>query len=308
MKRHLILLVFSFCAAALHAQSVPYLNVPADARALALGGATAALPADAFALYHNPAAMAFAPHKAALGLSYGTWQPTAAGNSLFDGAGTFKVGQNLGLGFAGRYFAHPAYDVTDKNGTLTGQFSPKEMDFAVGAAYKVVDFLSIGAGLRYTGSTLAAGSKASALSADLALMARVKGLQLALGLAHLGSKPDYGTGTYDLPSMIRLGAAYPLQMKEAHRLTLSVEARYLLSAASVAAALGLEYAFKDLVFVRAGYHYGDALKAIPSYASVGAGLKFAGISLGGAYLLAGGDSPLKNSLSLSLGFDIAPTR
>ena len=83
-------------------------------------------------------------------------------------------------------------------------------------------------------------------------------------------------------------------------ITASAEVDYLLSGALMAS-LGAEYWFlNDHLGVRAGYHYGDAAKAIPSYASLGLGAKFAGISFDFAYLL--GSSAIGGSLCFGLGY------
>ena len=66
-----------------------------------------------------------------------------------------------------------------------------------------------------------------------------------------------------------------------------------------AAAVGASYAFDDMVFVRAGYRYGGK-SVIPSYASVGAGVRFAGVKVDLAYVVS--SSPMANTLGVSLGY------
>ena len=66
----------------------------------------------------------------------------------------------------------------------------------------------------------------------------------------------------------------------------------------LAASFGATYAFDDMVFVRAGYRYGGQT-VVPSFASIGAGVKFIGIKLDLAYLIA--SEALGNTLALSLG-------
>ena len=55
------------------------------------------------------------------------------------------------------------------------------------------------------------------------------------------------------------------------------------------------------VSVRAGYRYGGD-SVIPSFASVGAGVKLFGVHLDAAYLIASGDSPLKNTFCIGIGY------
>ena len=54
-----------------------------------------------------------------------------------------------------------------------------------------------------------------------------------------------------------------------------------------------------MVFVRAGYRYGGK-SVIPSYASVGAGVRFAGVKVDLAYVVS--SSPMANTLGVSLGY------
>ena len=56
-----------------------------------------------------------------------------------------------------------------------------------------------------------------------------------------------------------------------------------------------------MVAVRAGYRYGGK-SVIPSFTSVGIGLKFVGITLDVAYLMADKTSPMRNTLEFGLGY------
>jgi len=54
-----------------------------------------------------------------------------------------------------------------------------------------------------------------------------------------------------------------------------------------------------MVFVRAGYHLGTDKAPLPSFATVGAGFKYAGFSLNVAYLTA--NNIIGNTLTFGLG-------
>ena len=70
--------------------------------------------------------------------------------------------------------------------------------------------------------------------------------------------------------------------------------------AKVAAALGAEYTYDGFASIRAGFHYGGESVMQPTFASVGAGVKFMGIKLDLAYLI--GSGAMKNTLALGLGY------
>ena len=82
-------------------------------------------------------------------------------------------------------------------------------------------------------------------------------------------------------------------------LTIGAEVDYLFQG-GLMAGLGVEYTIVDIVSLRGGFHYGDAAKAVPMYASLGLGVKFAGVHLDAAFLLA--SKTLGNTLMFGLGY------
>ncbi len=55
-----------------------------------------------------------------------------------------------------------------------------------------------------------------------------------------------------------------------------------------------------IAFLRVGYHYSTQDKGLPSFASAGLGLKFAGVELNAAYLFA--SEALGNTMTFGLGY------
>ena len=68
----------------------------------------------------------------------------------------------------------------------------------------------------------------------------------------------------------------------------------------VGAALGAQYGWNDMVFARAGFHLGTGKAPLPTYASVGLGVKFVGVHLDVSYLLA--SKVLGNTLCVGIGY------
>ena len=66
------------------------------------------------------------------------------------------------------------------------------------------------------------------------------------------------------------------------------------------AAAGVQYSFRDMVFARAGYHYGADKAVLPSFASAGLGVKFFGVELNVAYLFA--SDALGGTMTFGLGY------
>lgn len=125
----------------------------------------------------------------------------------------------------------------------------------------------------------------------------LRSLRASVEVCNLGSGLDYGSGPYGQPALARASVA----IKPLKGLLLTAGTDYLFSGALMAGT-GLEYSIFDLVFIRAGFHYGDAAKAIPSYATVGLGLKLKGFSLD-AVTLPGGFSPVCGTTMLRLGYE-----
>lgn len=293
-----------------YAQSVAFLNIPSDAKSIAMGGASVAMEATAFAAGNNASAMSLGENKSKIGVNYLQWQPDGTNNGLISGAAYYKFNR-LAVGIAGNSFSYKEYDIYSDNGASSSSFKPSEMVLNFGVSYKVISNLSIGVNAKYISSKLASvefiEDYKNGMSAafDLSVMYKLGRLNVAAMATNLGSKISYGTtsafGSYDLPAAVKCGASYAMGVGSNSLLTGSLEAGYLLYASGVAAGLGAEYAFKDMVFVRAGYNVGDENVTIPSYASFGIGAKLFGFNLDAAYLLAGSGSPLKNTLSIGLG-------
>ncbi len=303
MKKTIISIIFFVSTLPVAAQTASFLNLSPDIRAMGMAGASLALDAQAFALYNNPAAMALSENTLSVGATYGMWQPNASDNTLFGASGFGKIGKNLGIGLTGRYFTHQPYNISSGQGALTGSYTPKEYAVEMGAAYLITKGLSIGVNARFIQSAIAENHQDNAFAADIAMMYKIKNFSLAAAVTNLGNKMNFGYDDYSLPSLVKAGIAYKMFFSKIHCVSFSVEGDYHLSGnKGIMGGIGIEYALKDMVFVRAGYHLGDETKVIPSYTSVGLGVKFFGISLNAAYLLAQKDSPLANSLSVSLGW------
>lgn len=302
MKKIVLAIAFLFASLSLPAQSAAFLNISPDAYTMGMAGASIALNPTAFAFYNNPAAMVFYENTGSIAASYNLWQPSASNNRLFAASGFGKSGDKMAFGFSGRFVTHQPYDITNDQGVVSGTYTPREYALEGGGAFKIWRF-AIGVTFRYIGSDLGGEKPGSAFGADLALMYKTETLSLAASVVNFGTNLNYGgDSTYTLPTMSKVGFAYNIAFLEQHRASLGLEWDYLFSGGSMVAG-GLEYAFKETAFLRLGYHWGDADKAIPSYASIGLGVKFYGVTINAAYLIAFGESPMKNTLSLSLGYD-----
>lgn len=314
IKPYLLLSLTLLLPAGLYAQSgAQFLNIPADAASAATGGVAALSRASAFSGIVNPAGIALSEKTMAAGVNYMKWQPGESANDYLSMSGYYKVTDRLALSLSGVMFLHKSYEMSSDQGVFAGTFKPKEYSVAVGAAYRIVGNLSAGVNLRYIGSQLSSAAAvpgykdASAFAADISVMYRFRNFNFVAGASNLGSKLKYGSGPefrgYDLPAAATLGAAYGVAIADGHIINVGARGEYLLYGKEMVAGAGAEYAFKEMVFVRGGYRYGNSEQVVPSYFSAGLGVEFFGVTLDGVFIIAQKDSPLKNSFGVTIGYE-----
>ena len=294
MKKFFLFFAATAASLSLHAQSAAFVNFNPDPVAAALAGTGIARTADAYALENNVAAMSLNGSQMAVAAGYGLWQPKAAKAQLLSAGGYYRISEKFAIGLQFKDMLYSAYDIVAADGRSKGTYSPSEMAVGLGLSYRIADGFSAGLSFRYLGSTLAENAKASAFGGDVALKYEKDAFQAGLSVCNIGTPVNYGGDNYAQPGIVRAGAAYSVA-----GLTASAEVDYLFSGALMAG-LGLEYTFADIVSLRGGFHYGDAAKAIPMYASLGLGLQFAGFHLDAAFLTA--SKTLGNTFMVSLGY------
>jgi len=280
------------------AQALPFAGVSTDVSSLGKAGADAVETASVRgAAFGNVAAVPFSGTTLDVAAGYAMWKPTSG--NIISVSGAYSLGGKLGLAAGFSYGMNPEYGITDPSGASKGTFRPTDMQLAVGASYRFLPYLSVGANVGYASSSLAEGHSYGAVTADAFVMGQFSGVKVALGVTDLGSAVTSASGAkFSLPTALTLGAGYAAVLADKHALDLQLEADYYLEGA-FAAALGAEYAFDEMVFLRAGYRYGGD-SVLPSFASVGAGAKFMGIRLDVAYLI--GPGALANTIAVGLGY------
>lgn len=299
MKAIMAAVLLSVSGLVLNAQTLPSLLLVQDPVSVSTGMSGVVADGSAFSLQNNVAAMSISDSRADIRAGVGLWQPSYAGIKAVGAGGFMRFGK-LGVGLDLEMLMMPAYGGVSDNGAALrdSEFSPSETNFAAGVSYAFMDYLSAGLTLRYAGSKLAADASAAVFGADLALYFKKDGITAGLSVNNIGTKVKYSDTAYPQPMMARVGAGYELGLSSSS-LAISAEADVLF-AGGVMAGAGCEYAFKDMIFARVGYHYGNSANVIPSYASAGLGLKLFGLHLDVAYMFA--SEVLSNSMIVSLGY------
>lgn len=289
MRKIIASILFLGICTCVFAQAVPFLNIPSDARTAAMGGTGIALEKGAFTLDNNMATSAMTHRTAAFGANFWSWAPSTSALKLINASGYYRFGK-FAVALGGKYCMEKPFDVVSAVGKPLGTYTPSSFTLGAGFAYRIIDPLAVGVTLRYVSANYYENIKEGTVAADINATFSKGGLRAAVGVANLGGKIKGSP----LPAMAKVGAAYHIGGFQA-----SAEVDYLFAGA-IMAGIGAEYGFKDIAFIRAGFHYGDAQKAIPTYASVGLGVQYWGVRLDATWITA--SSVLGNSLGFSLSY------
>ena len=275
-------------------QDLSVLAANPDARTAAMGNA--AVAADGMYLYNNPSAFLCANKKFSADASASIYEKTEGYEGTF-GLYTATVGYkfaNRHAAFAGfRYAGGLRLKGYDMLGEPTKDYQPYNWTIDLGYAYMIGNGFSAYAvgnvifshlsknavggaftiGASYQKSTTTAGNK----SANLMLDAKV---------GAIGPQLDYGNGNKTtMPTYVAVGGALTLDVADKHQVGGAWSTRYFFRPSEYKVLMlgaGLEYTYNKMVSLRAGYEYGDRNL---SHFTMGAGFKYGGLLLNGAYML-----------------------
>lgn len=318
MKRTIYTILALLCAMpAVFAQGTAFQELRLDRSPVytAMAGAgLASSSSTAFAAFGNPAAAPFSNSKFDVTVAYGMLSPSSQmSQNAFSAGLNAKLGRVVALSFAGNYNAGKELEniISDINGNrTTNKFRASSMQFALGLGVNVFKGLSLGVNLKYAMQNLTtkdtSGKKVPECSstypvfaADAYLLYKWRFLGVTAGVASLGSTVRDADGNrFKIPSSARLGVNFAETFGQKHFVDASVDADYYFSGAA-AAALGAQYGFNDMVFVRAGYRYGGK-SVVPSFASAGLGVKFFGVHIDASYVF--GNDSMANTFCVGLGY------
>lgn len=260
----------------------------------------ASISETAYSSFRNSSVIPLSEDRMDIGLSWQNWAPQGAGSSNFNFGSSFKANDRFGLAIGADVQSGEEYSQTDLNGNSTGSFSPLEMILCSGVGIKIIDGLSLGLNARYSSQKLAKDASYSAFSGDLFASWHIRSVNLTAGVSSIGSSVKSADGTsFSLPSSATVGADWSIGLSEIQKVNLVADADYFFSGA-VSAAIGAQYSFRNLIFLRAGYHIGSDKSALPSFASAGLGVKFKEFKLNAAYILA--SEALAGTLTVGLGY------
>jgi len=276
MKKFIIIILACLVSfSALNAQNAPSLLINWNPETVATGGSS------------NDVAFAASSSKSDIDAVYGMWAPQSADNNIIAADASILLADRFAIRVQGANLKdNQSSTGFNELGTPTGKFFPSELLVGAGFAYKINTAIAVGVDVKALMAKYGENLSSNAYGADVSFAYSAKGLTAGVSVRNIGAK---------LPMLIRASGEYLVSGFRA-----SAEVNYLLSGA-IMASVGAEYGIKDMVFLRAGYHYGDAAKAVPSFASCGLGLKFFGVKLNAGYLL--GSKTLGGTMLFGLGYE-----
>jgi len=277
------------------------LRIPVGSRGVALGGGVVAETNGVEALFWNPAGASFVNKSAEAMFSHVSWIADLKVNYLavianFGGVGVFGVSlKSLDFGEI------PITTVDEPEGTGE-MFSPTFLTAAVSYSRRMTDRIYVGANLKLVTERILRES-ATGFAVDIGLQYRLEsGLRFGAVMKNIGGNmkfdgPDLEWGvvipgsepgspvrslrvplqSFELPAAFELGFSYNFKIGESHSLTFAGSFQNNNFSLDEYKA-GLEYAFSNILFLRAGYSYVNETDYIFNSPSFGVGLN---IPLGG---------------------------
>lgn len=250
-----------------------FLNLPAGARAMALGGTGASTASGPLAVFWNPAGLA--PDS----LTTGGGRVVADHNESIlsfrqDLVGGQVVRGRQGIGLALNTHYTNSIDERDALGNLVGTFGVTDMAAALGFAGRVGTSVRLGGSVNWVREDIA-GSAVSALGLSAGGMldvARVPGLTLGAAVRNLGKSPAYKTDSgadgdpVEQPLTLTAGASYGRRMGRAHLLAAADAVK--LRGDSAGGRLGLEFAPTPTFALRGGWMLGQGAADLTAGAGV----------------------------------------
>lgn len=260
----------------------------------------AALDGTAYSSFRNSSVIPLAAERMSFGVSGQNWSPDGVRSTNISAGASAKIGDRFGLCLGGAYQTGDEYSLTTDTGAAIGTFKPTEIVLNAGAGFRIIDNLAVGASVRYASQKLSEDDSYSAIAGDIFLTYKLSDLSLTTGVSSFGTSVKSEAGdSFSLPASATIGADWRRSFLEKHRVRVAADADCFFSGGFTAAA-GVEYSFKDMLFARAGYHFGTEKAVLPSFATVGLGIKFFGVSLDAAYIVA--DDALGGTMTFGLGY------
>lgn len=326
--------------------AVPFLAISPDARHAALGDGGVATSADANAAYWNAGKLVHIDNKYGGSLSYTPWLGKIINDMWIASlTGFYKLNKEEAIAVGFKYFDLGEINFRDITNTSLGDFNPKEaafdatysrllsQNFSVGITGRFIHSNLTGA---FTGSDAQAGNTAAADIGVFYTKPFSKGtrngtLSLGAQISNIGAKISYTDNANKdfLPTNLRLGTAYTMELDMYNTLTLLLDFNKLLvptidkeqtllsglfgsftdapggmkeELREVMTSVGIEYWYNQTFAARLGYFNEAKDKGNRKYLTAGIGFKKNNFGIDAAYVVPTNqrEHPLAETLRFSI--------
>ncbi len=264
------------------------LKTAIGARQAGMGEMFTALSGDIHCLYYNPAGLA--------GLATPVITSSYTSN-IFENQEALVAG-GLPVSWAGPgalafslvNALGAKMEINHLDGTSENLISQNDFLATLGYAQQFLPNFHAGANIKVLSSTLVEQYTATAVGVDLGILMRdavLPGVNIGAALQHVGSKIQYDEEGDAMPTTLRIGIAYQRVFQQEHGLRAGVDFLFPNDSDSLQH-IGVEYAWQNTLFLRAGYKLGYDLDTF----TVGGGANYQGIQFDYAFsgFTAGGNA------------------
>lgn len=313
--------------------AVPFLTITPDARAAGMGDTGVATSADVNSAYWNSGKLAFIDNGLGYGISgsYTPWLGKIINDMyVFYLSGFYKIGRVQTVAASMKYFDLGEIQFKDVNNNDLGRFNPREFSFDVTYSRMLTEQLAIGGALRYIYSNLTGALSTGNIDArpgnsvavDMGIYytkpfkSSNSSLSLGAAITNLGAKITYSdTDNKDfIPTNLRLGGAYTLEMDARNKITFALDFNKLLvpsppkdnstpllngifgsftdapggfkeEISEIMTSMGTEYWYNETFAGRLGYFYEATDKGNRQYLTGGVGFRYQKFGIDVAYLV-----------------------
>jgi hypothetical protein len=226
---------------------VPFLTIAPDSRSGGMGDAGVATSPDVFSMHWNPAKFAFIDGKGGVGLSYSPWLRTLVPDiNIALLSGYSRIDKKQVVSSSLLYSSLGDVPFTDEFGNLERTFTPNEFAFDLGYSRLFTDNLSGGIAFRFIYSNLTGGSYSGGVATkpgtsfaadissyynkDINLLDKDGSFSAGINISNIGAKMSYSDSQISdfIPTNMRLGGAFTINLDSYNSLTVSVDLNKLL--------------------------------------------------------------------------------
>ncbi|MCK9220034.1 MAG: type IX secretion system outer membrane channel protein PorV [Bacteroidales bacterium] len=228
--------------------AVPFLTISPDARSGGMGDVGAATSPDAYSMFWNPAKYAFSDKSFGFGVGYVPWLRGLVNDiGLASVTGFGKIGDKQAVAASLRYFSMGAVMFTNDAGQELGEVKPNEWSIDATYARKFSREFSGAVAGRFIYSNLVPVNYTSydvrpgtSFAADIAIYyhhpMEIKGMtggsiDFGLDISNIGAKMSYSSTSVVrdfIPTTLRLGPSFSMDIDDYNRVTLSLDLSKLL--------------------------------------------------------------------------------